>query len=73
MPSRREFIQGAAAMGATLAFAGPARASRAACRERRDLFPEGVASGDPDHRSVILWTRRPFNKGEREVLTVAAL
>ena len=68
--SRREFIQGAAAMGATLALAGPARASRAAWRERRDLFPEGVASGDPDHRSVILWTRRPFTKGEREVLTV---
>jgi alkaline phosphatase D len=68
--SRREFIQGAAAMGATLAFAGPARASRATWRERRDLFPEGVASGDPDHGSVILWTRRPFEKGERAVLTV---
>jgi alkaline phosphatase D len=69
-PSRRDFIQGAAAMGAALAFAGPARASRAPWRERRDLFPEGVASGDPDHRSVILWTRRPFETGEREVLTV---
>jgi alkaline phosphatase D len=68
--SRREFVQGAAAMGATLAFAGPARASRATWRERRDLFPEGVASGDPDHESVILWTHRPFEKGEREVLTV---
>src|SRR3954471_17523768 len=68
--SRREFIQGATAIGATLAFAGPARASRAIWRERRDLFPEGVASGDPDHQSVILWTRRPFEKGEREVLAV---
>ncbi len=68
--SRREFIEGAAAMGATLAFAGPARASRATWRERRDLFPEGVASGDPDHQSVILWTRRPFERGEREVLSV---
>jgi alkaline phosphatase D len=68
--SRREFVQGAAAMGATLAVAGPARASRATWRERRDLFPEGVASGDPDHQSVILWTRRPFEKGEREILTV---
>src|SRR5262249_51350709 len=68
--SRREFIQGAAALGATLAFAGPARASRATWRERRDLFAEGVASGDPDHQSVILWTRRPFESGEREVLTV---
>ena len=26
-------------------------------RERRDLFPEGVASGDPDDKNVILWTR----------------
>jgi alkaline phosphatase D len=68
--SRREFIEGAAAMGATLAFAGTARASRATWRERRDIFPEGVASGDPDHQSVILWTRRPFEKSEREVLTV---
>src|SRR6185503_11725199 len=68
--SRREFVQGAAAMGATLAFAGPARASRATWRERRDIFPEGVASGDPDHQSVILWTRRPFERGERQVLTV---
>jgi alkaline phosphatase D len=27
--------------------------------ERRDLFPQGVASGDPTSDSVILWTRRP--------------
>lgn len=27
--------------------------------ERRDLFPQGVASGDPTDNSVILWTRRP--------------
>lgn len=27
--------------------------------ERRDLFPQGVASGDPTADSVILWTRRP--------------
>ena len=27
--------------------------------ERRDLFPQGVASGDPTENSVILWTRRP--------------
>lgn len=25
---------------------------------RRDLYPEGVASGDPDSNSVLLWTRR---------------
>jgi len=28
-------------------------------RERRELFPEGVASGDPDSNSVLLWTRCP--------------
>ena len=27
--------------------------------ERRDLFPQGVASGDPTADTVILWTRRP--------------
>lgn len=32
----------------------------AAWREDREAFPQGVASGDPDHHSVILWTRRPF-------------
>ena len=46
--SRREFVQLAAAMGASLAWGGPARASRTNWRERRDLYPEGVASGDPD-------------------------
>lgn len=28
-------------------------------RERRDLYPQGVASGDPRPESVILWIRRP--------------
>ena len=50
----------AAAMGASLAWGGLARASTIGWRERRDLYPEGVASGDPDSSSVILWTRRPF-------------
>ena len=48
----------------------PARASRINWRERRDLYPEGVASGDPDPHSVILWTRRPFDDGQRQLLTV---
>ena len=56
--TRREFVAAAAAMGATLAWGGPRRASRTRWRERRDLFPEGVASGDPSRHSVILWTRR---------------
>jgi alkaline phosphatase D len=38
--------------------------------ERRDLYPQGVASGDPDPHSVILWTRRPFAGEARQVLTV---
>ena len=68
--SRRDFIQTAAAIGASLAWGGPARASRTNWRERRDLYPEGVASGDPDPHSVILWTRRPFDERRRHVLTV---
>ena len=68
--SRREFIQLAAAMGATLAWSGRARASTTKWREQRDLFPHGVASGDPDPSSVILWTRRPFETGGRQLLTV---
>jgi alkaline phosphatase D len=38
--------------------------SRFDARERRDLYPEGVASGDPTDDSVILWTRRPFPRGD---------
>ena len=68
--NRREFIQIAAAMGATLAWSGPARASSLKWTEKRDLYPEGVASGDPDSNSVILWTRRPFGDAKRHVLTV---
>ena len=68
--SRRDFMQAAAAMGASLAWAGPASASRTGWRERKDLYPEGVASGDPDPHSVILWTRRPFDDAKRHLLTV---
>jgi alkaline phosphatase D len=68
---RRQFLALAASLGASLAVCGPTAArSRVKWRERRDLFPEGVASGDPDSGSVILWTRRPFEKGERQILTV---
>ena len=68
--SRRQFLEAAAAIGATLAVGGPARASGTNWRERRDLYPEGVASGDPAADGVILWTRRPFERGETERLTV---
>src|SRR4026207_499157 len=68
--SRRSFLKSAAAIGASLAWVGPARGSRVHWRERRDLCPQGVASGDPDPHSVILWTRRPFAEGKRQLLTV---
>ncbi|MGA8270860.1 MAG: alkaline phosphatase D family protein [Candidatus Sulfotelmatobacter sp.] len=58
--TRRSFLAMAAAMGATAAFGKPlGTKSNLAWHERRDLFPQGVASGDPDTTSVLLWTRRP--------------
>ena len=61
--NRREFAALAASLGASLAFGpGTARAVPR-WRERRDLYPQGVASGDPDTRSVILWTRRAPDQG----------
>jgi alkaline phosphatase D len=58
--SRRKFIELAAAYSAALAFRiERARASVIDWVERRDLYPQGVASGDPLPDSVILWTRRP--------------
>jgi alkaline phosphatase D len=68
--SRRSFLKTAAAIGASLAWVEPARGSRVHWQERRDLYPQGVASGDPDPHSVILWTRRPFAQGTRHLLTV---
>ena len=68
--SRRSFLKAAAAIGASLAWVGPAQGSRVKWHEQRDLYPQGVASGDPDAHSVILWTRRPFAEGTRHLLTV---
>src|SRR5215470_5525118 len=57
---RREFLAMAASLGAPLAWRSSfAHSSRVAWKERRDLYPQGVASADPDAESVILWTRRP--------------
>ena len=70
--SRREFLAYAAALGVSAAW-GKARArnSRIAWTERREVYPEGVASGDPQADGVILWTRRPFTDGKRSAsLTV---
>ena len=68
--SRRSFLKTAFTIGASLAWCEPARGSRVNWHERRDLYPQGVASGDPDPHSVILWTRHPFAQGTRQILTV---
>src|SRR5687767_1754242 len=57
--NRRRFILSAAAMGAASAWGVRATPSKVAWTERRDLYPQGVASGDPGPDGVILWTRRP--------------
>jgi len=60
--SRRSFLQTAIALGATAAWGQPfGTGSKIAWREDRNFYPEGVASGDPDDNSVLLWTRRPPN------------
>ncbi len=58
--NRRQFIATAAALGMAAAHKSVrARPSARPWTERRDLYPQGVASGDPTSDSVILWTRRP--------------
>jgi alkaline phosphatase D len=65
--NRREFLHAAAAMGATLLLPGVVAARELRTwSERRDLYPEGVASGDPDAHSVLLWTRRPYSDGRQK-------
>ncbi|MES2151277.1 MAG: alkaline phosphatase D family protein [Pseudomonadota bacterium] len=60
-PSRRKFLAGALlGVIAIRADAAQPHSSRMQWRERRDLYPEGVASGDPHSDSVILWTRYAF-------------
>src|SRR4051812_2638488 len=55
---RRAFIVAAAGWGAAAVWGSPVpRPSQSPWRERRELFPEGVASGDPDSNSVLFWTR----------------
>src|SRR5512147_1323165 len=72
MLTRRQFAEAAAAAGAVLAF-GTGNAAAPAWRERRDLYPQGVASGDPAPDSVLLWTRRQPDDADqvaRYLLTV---
>lgn len=62
--TRRSLLTQAAALGAALAFGSScAHAPRGPRSERRDLYPQGVASGDPAPESVILWTRREPDPG----------
>ena len=57
---RRKFLQTSLLTGCALATKkGWANGLPMPAIERRDLFPQGVASGDPTPISVILWTRRP--------------
>jgi alkaline phosphatase D len=63
--TRRWFMEMALALGATAAWGRPAVArSKISWQERRGIYPEGVASGDPDSSSVLLWTRRPPRNGK---------
>jgi alkaline phosphatase D len=65
--SRRLFFRTALTIGAAATWSRAAGApSRVKWRERVEFYPEGVASGDPDHSSVLLWTRRPFDRGRPE-------
>jgi alkaline phosphatase D len=58
--NRRSFLEMSIALGATAVWGQPfAVASKVQWQERRDLYPEGVASGDPESDSILLWTRRP--------------
>src|ERR1700756_3730466 len=71
--TRRQFMAAAAALGAVPVWAathGTQSQVASNSNERRDLFPEGVASGDPQPDSVLLWTRRPFDTGTDSRLIV---
>lgn len=57
--SRRKFLQAFSIGFAITTQKGWASKRPTLATERRDLFPQGVASGDPTPDTVILWTRRP--------------
>lgn len=62
--TRRSFTEMALALGAAAAWGRPtATRSKVSWHERREVYPEGVASGDPASESVMLWTRRPPKDG----------
>ena len=65
--TRRLFMVSAAALAALPAMGAPtSRGTRRRARWEADPFQQGVASGDPDSTSVVLWTRlcpRPSEPG----------
>ena len=70
--SRRKFLQSSFFAGFAIATKkGWANKLPIIATERRDLFPQGVASGDSTANSVILWTRRaPVKDSTAKKLTV---
>ena len=68
-PSRRAFVGGALTAAATVGLGGKAAwatVGHARARVPAGMFSLGVASGDPDADSVVLWTRLapdPLNGG----------
>jgi len=58
--TRRNFLKSSLVIGFAIATKkGWANKLPTPAIEKRELFPQGVASGDPTADSVILWTRRP--------------
>ncbi|UTW44494.1 alkaline phosphatase D family protein [bacterium SCSIO 12696] len=55
--SRRHFLRAAAATGVALTGWSSQVMTALAESNRREMFSHGVASGDPTHNSVIIWTR----------------
>jgi alkaline phosphatase D len=71
---RRAFIQAALAIGATAAWGVSAGKPSSISRlESQELFAEGVASGDPDSTSVLLWTRRPYDPHSKPMMLLAEM
>ena len=66
--TRRQLLATAAAFGASLAFPSTSpRRSRVARRERRELYPHGVASGDP-HLDIVRQAGQHFPGKEGEAV-----
>ena len=69
--TRRQALKHAAAFGAALAWPSALLPRTITAAERRDLYPQGVASGDPYPDSVVLWTRRPPAAASRASTLIA--